>query len=246
MAGAGPKFVVAGRGPLRHPCTLTGSTCVSCLPGGCSAGKTPLAPRSPPSRRQQDTYFAELLGHPLERLAREPQLLQEDQARLRRQAQVGGCPRHFCSAPCMTGGSGTSSAKCITQNRWLACNEFGVCLPVVAWLTRLLQVVLCSWNPRECPSCISVFHGFGPALPFFSPQMRFSDTDCRNSRDAWLFWGQFPENKADAVPASGSCSLHACTSAHTVGVFAARTCVVNLVVGLKSLAETASNTSVRT
>ena len=41
-----------------------------------------------PGGAEQEAYFAELLGHPLERLSKEPELLAEDQKQLRRQTQV--------------------------------------------------------------------------------------------------------------------------------------------------------------
>lgn len=57
------------------------------------SGSSSLNPGSlNPGGAEQDTYFAELLGHPLERLSKEPQLLAEDQAQLRRQMQVGILP----------------------------------------------------------------------------------------------------------------------------------------------------------
>ena len=41
------------------------------------------------SSARQDAYFSELLTYSLERLAKEPELLKEDQKQLRRQQQVG-------------------------------------------------------------------------------------------------------------------------------------------------------------
>lgn len=53
-----------------------------------SAGiRTPRNPRAPGTDPFQDAYFTELLSHSLDRLAREPQLLAEEQAQLQSQAQ---------------------------------------------------------------------------------------------------------------------------------------------------------------
>lgn len=57
------------------------------LPEFGGGGRTPRAPRAPGTDPFQDAYFTELLSHSLDRLAREPQLLAEEQAQLRGQAQ---------------------------------------------------------------------------------------------------------------------------------------------------------------
>ena len=62
----------------------------------------------------QEAYFAELLAHPLERLAKEPELLVDDQKQLLRQVQVGGLqsfnPAVFnFHSPCLAHANGEMS-----------------------------------------------------------------------------------------------------------------------------------------